>query len=338
VPRAGTQIFLTFSPDRLARWYHPTALERLEALGDVLRNHRESILDTQELIAAADDCDVIVSDRATPVGGNLFGALSRLVAVVRCATDVQNIDVAAATAHGVLVTHASPGWVDSVAELVVGFMVSLGRGVPNATAAYRESRTPDLVMGRQLAGATLGVIGYGGIGRRVTELGRALRMRVLVNDPYVEEVAAEATKTGFDEMLGASDFVVCAAPASPQTERMMNAQAFERMKPTAYFINVARGQLVDEDALEFVLRTSRLAGAALDVGSAPDNLPALRLASLPNVIATPHIGGLVPEAIAHQALETADQVRDILAATMPVGALNAEHAWRLPADGSARRR
>jgi D-3-phosphoglycerate dehydrogenase len=132
--------------------------------------------------------------------------------------------------------------------------------------------------------------------------------------------------------------VVCLAPANAATENMLDAAAFAAMRPGSFFINAGRGNLVDDGALLQALERGHLAGAALDVGRAPDQMPSPALARHPNVIATPHIGGLTPPAIAHQALETVAQVREILQGRIPVGAVNKHAALRLygatPASGS----
>jgi D-3-phosphoglycerate dehydrogenase len=122
---------------------------------------------------------------------------------------------------------------------------------------------------------------------------------------------------------------ICLAVANEQTENLINAQAFARMKPTAFFVNASRGNLVDEAALQQALDEGRIAGCAMDVGRAPDQMPTPALARHPKVIATPHIGGLTPEAIAHQALETVAQVAEILQGGAPKGAVNADRATRL---------
>jgi D-3-phosphoglycerate dehydrogenase len=131
------------------------------------------------------------------------------------------------------------------------------------------------------------------------------------------------------EVLAESDYVVCLALATEQTENLFNAQAFARMKPTGFFINASRGNLVDEAALERALEQGTIAGCAMDVGRAPDQMPTPALARHPKVIATPHIGGLTPPAIQHQALETVAQVAEILNGRVPVGAVNADRAARL---------
>jgi len=248
---------------------------------------------------------------------------------VRCAVDIRNVAVPAAGANGVLVTQASAGFVPAVSELILGFLVDLGRGVTLAATAYHGGTQPTAARGVQLRGAALGIIGYGAIGRAVADLGVALGMTVLVSDPQAEVTKPGLAQVTQDQLLARADFVVCLAVATEATENLMNDAAFARMKPSAYFINVSRGNLVDEAALERALAERRIAGAALDVGRAADQMPSLHLARRPDVIATPHIGGLTPQAIAHQALETVAQAGEIVAGRAPVGAVNTAQATRL---------
>ncbi len=323
------RIFLTHDDDARAQYYGDEALARLRALGEVRLNATGRPLSTAEVIEQAAGCPVIVSYRQTEGPAEIFASLPELVAFVRCAVDIRNIDVGAASAAGVLVTRASPGFVDSVAELVVGMMVDLARGVSDATMAYRAGSSPAAGMGRQLRGSTLGIIGYGRIGTRLAELGLGLGMKILVSDPHVQLVEPELRQTDLGTLLVESDFVVCLAVATAETENLIGREELRWMKRSAYLVNVARGNLVDEAALAEALRTGEMAGFAMDVGRAPDQMPSPELARLPNVIATPHIGGLVPEAIAHQALETTRQVAEILQGRAPQGAVNPEHATRL---------
>jgi D-3-phosphoglycerate dehydrogenase len=322
-------IFLTHAEDARVHYYGDEALARLCDLGAVRLNETGRPLTTPELIAQAAGCAVIVSDRQTEGPAAVLEQLPDLVAFVRCAVDIRNVDVAAASAAGVLVTRASPGFIDSVAELAVGFIVDLARGVTAATQAYRAGHAPEVTMGRQLRGSALGIIGYGSIGTRLAALGQALGMRVLVTDPYVQVPGPALRQTDLGTLLEESDFVVCLVVATPETENLIGRDELARMKATAFLVNVSRGNLVDEQALEEALLHRKIAGFAMDVGRAPDQMPSPQLARLPNVIATPHIGGLVPEAIAHQALETTRQVADILAGRPPPGAVNPEHATRL---------
>ena len=239
------------------------------------------------------------------------------------------IDVAAASREGVLVTRASPGFGPAVAEWVMGVMIDLARHITDASAAYRQGQVVQPRMGRELRGACVGIIGYGEIGRRVARLALAFDMRVCVHDPHVQPQDPLLQAVTLPELLAQADHVVCLAPALPETDKLIHAQALACMKPTAYFINASRGQVVDEAALLQALDQGTIAGAALDVGMAADQMPSPALASHPRVIATPHVGGLTPEAIAHQALETVAQASDILQGRMPPGAVNAGQASRL---------
>lgn len=322
-------ILLTHSPDALANYYGERALRGLREVGEVRLHTGLHSLEGDALIAAAHDCDLIVSYRHSPAPAVLFERLPRLVAFVRCAIDIRNIDVAAASRAGVLVTQASAGFVTAVTELVVGFMVDLARGITRSSIAYRAGQPPQASMGRELRGSVLGVIGFGAIGREVARVGRALGMRVLVHDPYVADLGRvegiEAVSC--NALLEQADFVVPLAIATEETENLMNAAAFARMKRGAFFINVSRGNLVDEAALEAALNDGHLGGCAMDVGRAPDQMPTPRLAARIDVLATPHTAGLTPPAIEHQSLETVEQTRAIVAGRVPRGAVNAEH-WR----------
>jgi len=316
------KILLTHSPSALANYYGERALAGLRSVGDVKLHQGSEPLEGEALIKAAGDCDLIVSYRQSPGPAAVFERLPRLVAFLRCAIDIRNVDVAAASRAGVLVTQASAGFVTSVAELVLGFLVDLSRGITASAHAYQHNRVPKASMGRELKGSTLGVIGYGAIGKEVVRLGKALGMRVLIHDPYqqVEQVP-------LDTLLRESDYVVPLAVASAETENLIGKDAFATMKHGAYLINVSRGNLVDEAALEAALDSGRLAGCAMDVGRAPDQMPTPRLAARPDVISTPHTAGLTLPAIEHQSMETVAQAAEIVRGKVPKGAVNAEH-WK----------
>jgi D-3-phosphoglycerate dehydrogenase / 2-oxoglutarate reductase len=325
------KVLLTHTPEFRRQYYGERALKGLRALAEVRLNEAEAALDAKGIVAAARDADIIVADRLTEGRGEIFPKLPNLRAFVRCAVDIRNIDVEAATKAGVLVTRAGPGFVQAVAELALGFMVDLSRGISRATADYHAARQPEVRMGRQLAGSRIGIIGYGSIGRHLAQLVKVLGMEVLVADPYATVAEAGIRHVGLDELLARSDYVVCLVVANEATENLMGQAAFARMQPHAFFINLARGNLVDEAALAAALRENRIAGAAMDVGRARDQMPMPELAELPNVIATPHIGGLTPQAIEYQALETVRQVAAIIKGELPFGAVNSEHWTRRPA-------
>jgi D-3-phosphoglycerate dehydrogenase len=322
------KILLTHTPQARRQYYGERSLNGLQAAAQVVLHQGDDALDAAGLIDAARDVDIIVADRLTEAPGVIFPRLPKLRAFVRCAVDIRNIDVEAASAAGVLVTHAGPGFVQSVAELALGFMVDLSRGISRATADYHSGQKPEIVMGRQLAGSRVGIIGYGSIGRYLAGIAKALGMEVLVADPFAAVDDADIKHLSLEDLLARSDYVVCLAVANEETENLIGQAALGQMRPHAFFINLSRGNLVDEAALIAALRENRIAGAAIDVGRARDQMPIPQLAKLPNVIATPHIGGLTPPAIESQSLETVGQVEAIINGRIPAGAVNAAHWGR----------
>lgn len=323
------KILLTHTPHMRDNYYGPRALAGLRSCGDVVLHQEAEPLAGDALIAAAEGCDIVIADRATALPAEFFQALPTLKAALRCAVDIRNIDVAAAAAQGVLVTHAKPGFVDSVTELVLGFLVDLNRQISSSSAAYHAGQPPVARMGRQLSGSTIGIVGYGAIGRALAPIAAAMGMQVLIADPHATPSEPGFRHVALPELLAEADHVVCLAVANAATENLMNAAAFALMKRDAVFINVSRGNLVDEAALADALREGRLAGAALDVGRAADQMPTPSIAALPNVIATPHIGGLTPPAIEAQALNTVEQVRALASGGAPEGAVNFDR-WTRP--------
>ena len=199
------KILLTHTPPSRRQYYGERALRGLQEAGEVLLHESDEALDPAALIAAAREADLIVADRLTAAPAEVFAHLPKLRAIVRCAVDIRNIDVEAASRAGVLVTRASPGFVQSVSELAVGFMVDLSRGVSRATLDYRDGRMPDVVMGRQLAGSTVGIIGFGAIGKYLAHITQALGMTVLVSDPFRE-------CRGPQHRAGAARRTCCAGP------------------------------------------------------------------------------------------------------------------------------
>ena len=321
-------VLVTHPRERLATYFGEQALANLQEVARVKLNPDAHDWSTSELIEAAQGCDVLIAYRQTALDADFFSAVPRLLAAVRCAVDIRTIDVAAASREGILVTQASPGFGPAVAEWVIGAMIDLSRHISVAAAAYWQGQSVEPRMGRELRGACLGIMGYGEIGRHVVRLAQAFGMRVCVYDPYVHPQDPVVESLALHELLACADHVVCLAPARPETDKLINAQALSCMKPSAFFINASRGQLVDESALLQALDQGRVAGAALDVGCAADQMPSPELARHPRVIATPHVGGLTPQAIAHQALETVVQTRDILQGRLPHGAVNPAQATR----------
>lgn len=322
------KLLLTHVPLARRQYYGERALARLRRLVEVALHEGDAPLDAAGLVAAARDADFIVADRATAVPAEVFAGLPGLRVVMRSAIDIRNIDVAAASQAGVLVTHAEAGFVQSVVELTLGFLVDLSRGISRAAADYHAGRRPEIKVGRQLGGSTVGIIGYGRISRALAPLLAGMGVTVLVSDPYAQVDDRRFVKLPLEELLARADYVVCLAVANEETENLLDEAAFARMKPDAFFINMSRGNLVDEAALARALTGGRIAGAAMDVGRASDQMPSPGLASLPNVIATPHIGGLTPPASESQAFDTVRQVESLVQGEVPPGAVNLDRWTR----------
>ena len=317
------KVFLSHGTGTFAGYFGDHALAELQRHAEVVRNPTDRDLRDAELAEAAKACQAIIAFRGSPGTEATFGASPDLVAFLRCAVDISTIDVPAASSHGILVTRATPGFVDAVAELGIGMMVDLARGISRMGQAYRAGEEPQPGRNVQLSASTLGIIGYGRIARRVEEIAKALGMKVLVHDPHVRP------ETSLTEVQSQADFLFCLAISSPETVNLMDAAAFARMKRGAFFINLSRGELVEEGALEAALDSGHLAGAAMDVGRAPDQKPSPRLARRTDVVATPHVGGVTPEAAYHQAMDTVRQIAALAAGKLPDGAVNAAQAHRL---------
>ena len=322
-------ILLSHAPEQRRTYYGDPALAALRALDEVRLNTTGRPLAGRDFIAAAEGCSIVVGDSKATAASEVFEGLPALVAYVHGHVDTRGIDIAAASRRGILVTRSSQSFGPAVSELALGFMIDLSRGITVSSMTWRGGGAPETVASSQLRGRTLGIVGLGHIGRALAGVSRALGMRVLAYDPYAafdHDLGAEPA--GFDELLANADFVVLLAAVTSETLNLIDARALPRMKPTAFLINVSRGELVDEAALENALDRKLIAGAALDVGSGPFQTPPSRLAARADVLATPHIGGLTREAVLEQALETVRQVASILRGEMSSGALNGDQAVR----------
>jgi D-3-phosphoglycerate dehydrogenase / 2-oxoglutarate reductase len=320
--------FLTHNPEDLDAYYR-RALTELSSIATVVFNPSDRDLTTPELIAAAKDCDVIIAHRSTPGPAEVFSELPGLLAFLRCAVDISTIDVPAAGAAGVLVGNADKSFVPSTAELALGLLLDLARNVSESTVDYRRGATPPQRPGLQLRGRTAGIIGYGAIGSYLAQLLRGIGMRVVVCDPVADAATDEFDQTSMEQLLARSDFVFPLAPATFETENLIDADALAAMRPGTMLVNVSRGELIDEHAVAAALDSGHLGGFAMDVGRAPDQRPSPALAERAGVVATPHLGGLTPENADAQASSSVEQVRAIAAGEMPPRAVNAEHALRL---------
>ena len=320
--------FLTHNPEDLDAYYG-RALSELASIAQVVVNPFDRDLTTAELVDAATDCDVIIAHRSTPGEAKLFAGLPRLLAFLRCAVDISTIDVPAASEDGVLIGHADKSFVPSTAELALALMLDLARSVSESTVDYRSAVPPPQRPGRQLRGRTAGIVGYGAIGSYLAELLRGIGMRVIVCDPHEDATAHGFEQTSLQDLLACSEFVLPLAPASPETENLIDGDALASMRPGTLLVNVSRGELIDERAVADALDSGHLGGFAMDVGRDPDQRPSPALAGRPGVVATPHLGGLTPENADAQAFSSVEQVRAVLDGAMPPRVVNADHARRL---------
>lgn len=239
------------------------------------------------------------------------GSPLRFLALCRQASN--QADLEGATAAGVVVVNTPGRNAQAVAELAIGLLLALARRIPYAEAYVRAGQWRDPLdayerfRGVEMAGKTLGVVGLGGIGRRVARMGRALGARVIATDPYARPMRG-VPLVSLDDLLAQADFVSLHAPDTPKTYHLISAQRLTRMKPSAYLVNTGGGSLVDTDALCQALREGRLAGAALDVLEAAPLPPESPLLTCPNLLLTPHIGGATQETIARYSAMVADDL------------------------------
>jgi D-3-phosphoglycerate dehydrogenase / 2-oxoglutarate reductase len=283
-------------------------------------------LSRAEFLARLPDYDALVVRSQVQVDAEAFAAARRLVVVGRAGVGVDNIDLDAATRAGVTVVNAPTANTVAAAEHTLGLLYALARRIPAADASLRSGEWQrSRFLGHELRGKTLGIIGLGKIGMTVADRARAMEMELLGNDPFVTEEAANQhgiRLAPLDEVLERADVLTVHVPLTHATRGMIGADQLARMKPTALLVNVARGGVIDELALASALRDGRLAGAAVDVfeKEPPTDSPLL---DAPHTVLTPHLGASTEEAQTRVAVETAQQILDVLAGRSARYAVNA---------------
>jgi D-3-phosphoglycerate dehydrogenase len=269
------------------------------------------VVESDDLEALAAFDAVVVRSRTQVRAGDIERARPRLRVIGRAGVGVDNIDLAAAQAAGVVVVHAPNGASTAVAEHALALMLALARRIPEADASMKQGDWQKREWeGSELAGKTLGLVGFGRIGRALGDRAVALGMRVVAHDPLVPDEAIRgggAEPLSLGSLLARADFLSVHVPLSDSTLGMIGREQIRMMKPGARLINTARGGLVDEDALLEALESGHLAGAALDVFALEPPGPS-PLVSHPNVIATPHVGSQTAEAQRRAAAEIAGEV------------------------------
>ena len=294
-------------------------------------------LDKDELAGIIGDYDGLAIRSATKVTAKLLERATKLKVVGRAGIGVDNVDIPAATARGVIVMNTPFGNSITTAEHAIALMFALARQIPSADASTQAGKwEKNRFMGVEITGKTLGIIGCGNIGTNVAARGIGLKMRVIAFDPFLgEERAAEigVEKVELDDLLARADIITLHAPLTGQTKNILSAQNIAKIKKGARIINCARGGLVDEAALRAALDSGHVAGAAFDV-FIEEPATANPLFGHPNVVATPHLGAATSEAQENVALQVAEQMSDYLTRGAISNAVNfpsitAEEAPRL---------
>jgi D-3-phosphoglycerate dehydrogenase len=269
----------------------------------------------EQLRADVADADALIVRSATTVTRSLIEAAPRLRVIARAGSGVDNVDVEAATERGIVVMNAPGANSVSVAELAIGLMLALSRGIAAGDAAMKHGVwDKKRLTGAELRGKTLGVVGLGRIGQEVASRARAFGMTIVAHDPYLSEQVAQTLGISLltlDEVCATADYLSLHLPATPETRHLFNRDRIARCKPGVRIINTARGELVDEAALRQAIEAGHVGGAGLDVFETEPPRD-WGLATLPQVVATPHIAASTTEAQELVGTETAAAVRDFL--------------------------
>ena len=303
------------------------SLAPLHEVAELIDANRNRNLTADELRRAIPGVHATIA-ADEPYTGDVFELAHDLLLVARDGAGFDGVDLQAATGHGVVVTRA-PVVFDATANHTIGLMIALVRKIPFADRAIREGRWTDRrsLLCPDLTGMTLGIVGFGEVGRRVAARARALGMKLLAFDAAdVCEPArlAGAEVASLDALLARSDVVSVHVPHTPQTRALFCRALFGRMKRGAYFINTSRGPIVSESDLAEALASGHLAGAALDVFKKEPVDPASPLLAMPNVVLTPHVAGDTTTTMAAAVELNVAQILDLLDKKRPSHMLNPE--------------
>ena len=296
-----------------------------EAGIELLRSRFDVDTDSESPLAEIiDRYDAIVIRSATKLDAGLIGRADRMKVIGRAGVGVDNVDVDAATRRGILVANAPESTVVSAAEHTIGLLVALARNIPQAHAALKEGRWERSRWGGvELAEKTLGVLGFGRIGRQVARRALGLGMKVVAYDPFVSterfrELGVE--RASWEDVIGRADFLTLHLPLNDETRGSIGRDALAQMRDGVRIVNAARGDLVDEEALVEALSSGKVAAAALDVfPTEPYSGPLL---ALPNVVVTPHLAASTEEAQDRAGVVVAEQVAAALEGKLVMNAVN----------------
>ncbi|HYI10262.1 MAG TPA: phosphoglycerate dehydrogenase [Thermoanaerobaculia bacterium] len=309
-----------------------SGLDILRAADDVDLDYRPG-LKGEELLRAVAESDALMTRSGTAVTPELVNAGTRLRIVGRAGVGLDNVDVDAATERGILVINAPTANIMSATEHTMAMLLALCRNIPEAHASVKRGEwTRSKFMGTELDGKTLGVVGLGRIGSRVTIRARGFGMRVIAYDPYIADSAYDkvgAAKVSFDQLLEQADVITVHTPMTDETRAMIGGNEIEKMKDGVVVLNIARGGIYDERALADALNRGKIAGAAIDVYVEEPPGKDHPLLNAKNVILSPHIGANTIEAQDRVAVQTSEMVIEALRGSIFVSAVN------LPFEGTA---
>jgi D-3-phosphoglycerate dehydrogenase len=276
----------------------PSLKKDLETVvGEVVYNPLDRPLRAQELCLLVEDADGYIAG-LDQIDASVINAARRLKVIARYGVGIDTVDVRAATSRGIVVTNTPGANAGAVAELTVALILALARNLHAACNETRAGRWPRAT-GLAMRGRTVGLVGFGAVGRAVAARLAAFGCPVIASDPFADKSAAQGAGVGLvplPKLLRAADFVSLHASLTPSTRAMVNENFLSRMKPASFLVNTARGELIDEDALVASLRAGKLAGAALDCFGVEPPRPDNPLLGLPQVIVTPHMAAHTDEA------------------------------------------
>ncbi|CAE6496416.1 putative D-isomer specific 2-hydroxyacid dehydrogenase, NAD binding domain protein [Candidatus Nitrosotenuis uzonensis] len=270
----------------------------------------------EDLAKKIGEFDIVIVRSRTRITADLIEKATKCKIIARVGVGLDNIDTNAAKAKNIRVINAVEGAMNAVAELVIGLMLSMAREIPRADREIRNGNwIKKELMGSELAGKYLGIVGLGNIGKRLARLARSLNMNIIGYDviPIDPEFAKEVglIKADLETLLQSADYISLHVPLLDSTKHMINAERISKMKKTARIINTSRGGTIDENALYEAIKSGNLGGAALDVFEV-EPATGNKLATLPNVICTPHIGAQTKEAQSLAANVIAEKIIQIL--------------------------
>ena len=257
-------------------------------------------ISSDELLTTVGQFNVIIVRSRTKITKNVIDAAPNVKIIARVGVGLDNIDTEHAESKGIKVLNAAEAAMNAVSELVIGHMIALSRSIPKANDGLKNGKwLKKELVGSELRGKYLGIIGVGNIGRNIGRIAKCLRMNLIgydifpINQEYIREVSM--IKTDLKTLLENSDFVTCHVPLTEKTKHLINSETLSYMKPTSFLINTSRGEIVDEKSLVVALTENKIAGAALDVFEIepPTNNELLKLS---NIICSPHIAAQTKEA------------------------------------------